>query len=240
MKSHLGACALLLCAGTPAIAQDFSEAEIMVTGTRQTIESEEFDDYDSERPAVGLKRTADFLVQEVAIRGDTRDEEQRAQEIRSMLDDAVRLAERHGVELAFGEYILTPLTPENVDELALQADSRPDSQRVAFLVKARLGEGQSAAQAQARIAAYIEAVPENGRAQMDEWGDVTLSVVGPDSFRDQITTEITADATRQAAKLGDGYAVEIQGLNKPVQWARSGLSEVLLFIPYSLKIVPRP
>jgi hypothetical protein len=83
-------------------------------------------------------------------------------------------------------------------------------------------------------------VPENGRAQMDEWGEQSLSVVGPDSFRDQIISAIAEDANKQSAKLGDGYAVEIVGLNKPVQWARAGLSEVQLFIPYTLRILPRP
>ena len=241
MKSYVGAIVLGLAGfASAANAQDLNVQEVVVTGTRASLEQNEFDDYDSDRPAVGLRRMADFLVQQVAIRGDTRDEEQRSQEIRAMLNDAVRLAGRHGVELAFGEFILTPLTLDNVDELTLDQDNRPDSQRVTFLVKAKLGEGQTAAQAQDRIAAFIEAVPENGRAQMDEWGEMSLSVVGPDSFRDQIITAIAEDANIQSAKLGAGYAVEIQGLNKPVQWARSGLSEVLLSIPYSLKIMPRP
>ena len=50
-------------------------------------------------PAVGLRRQADFLVQQVVIRGDTRDPTQRRQEIRAMLDRAVRMAAEHGVEL---------------------------------------------------------------------------------------------------------------------------------------------
>jgi len=240
MKRYLIAAAVIALLATPVAAQDLNMEEVVVTGSRMNLEQNEFDNYDGERPAVGVRRLADFLVQQVAIRGDTRDEEQRDQEIRTMLNQAVRLAERHGVELAFGEFILTGLTAENLDELTLEADTRPDSQRVTFLVKAKLSESQSAQQAQQRIAAFIEAVPENGRAQMDEWGDATLSVVGPDSFRDQIITAIAQDANLQSAKLGEGYAVEIQGLNKPVQWARSGLSEVLLYIPYSLKIMPRP
>jgi len=241
MKSYLAAIALVLTGlASAASGQDLNVQEVVVTGSRVALEQNEFDDYNSERPAVGLRRLADFLVQPVAIRGDTRDEELRSREIRAMLNDAVRLAERHGVELSYGEYILTELTAANVDELTLEADNRPDSQRVTFLAKAQLGEGQSAAQAQERIAAFIEAVPENGRAQMDEWGEQSLSVVGPDSFRDQIITAIAEDANLQSAKLGEGYAVEIQGLNKPVQWARAGLSEVQLFIPYTLKIMPRP
>jgi hypothetical protein len=240
MKSRLIGIALLLSAGTAANAQDLYESEVMVTGSRGALEQANFDTYDSQRPAVGLRRTADFLVQEVAIRGDTRDPEQRGQEIRAMLDDAVRRASGHGVELSFGESLLTDLTADNIDELTLQPDSRPDSERINFLVKARLGPDQSAADAERRIAAFIEAVPERGRAQMDEWGDSSLSVVGPDSYRDEIITAITADAAKQAAKLGDGYAVQIGGMNTPVQWARAGLSEVLLYIPYSLLILPRP
>ena len=75
---------------------------------------------------------------------------------------------------------------------------------------------------------------------MDEIGDSTLSVVGPDSQRPKIAEEIGKDARMLATTIGDGYAVEIEGLNMPVQWSRSGPSEVMLYIPYKLRIVPRP
>lgn len=42
-----------------------------------------------------------------------------------------------------------------------------------------------------------------------------------------------------AARMGEDYGVEIEGLNHPVEWARAGLSEVLLYMPYRLVIVPR-
>src|SRR5690349_3025466 len=106
MKRCLAALALFVCCDTAALAQDLSEAEVVVTATRRALEEDQFDDYDSERPAVGVRRMADFLVQPVAIRGDTRDPAQRRREIRAMLNDAVRLARQHGVELAYGEYVL--------------------------------------------------------------------------------------------------------------------------------------
>ena len=109
-----------------------------------------------------------------------------------------------------------------------------------FLVKAVLAGKESGSAAQERIARYIEAVPEVGRAQLDEWGDATLSVVGPDSYRTQIAQRIAEDAGALAAQMGEGYAVEVEGLNMPVQWARSGPSDVMLYIPYKLTIVPRP
>ncbi len=224
----------------PLAAQDLNSQEIMVTGSRIAFEESEYDEYNNERPAVGLRRTADFLVQNVAIRGDTRDPKQRASEIRKMLNEAVRRAGAAGVELAYGEYILTPLTAANVEELTLSPDNRPDSQRVSFLVKAKLSDSQSGSVAQKRIADFIESVPENGRAQMDEMGDASLSVIGPDSYRLQITSAIAEDAKRLTAQMGENYAVEVEGLNKPVQWARSGPSEVFLFIPYKLTVLPRP
>ena len=224
-----------LTVAAPAFAQDIDGAEIIVTGSRI-----EQDDYSDEMPAIGLRRPADFLVQTVAIRGDTRDPAQRRKEIRAMLADAVRRADRAGVELAYGNYIVTRLTEENLEEITLQNDNRPDSERVIFLVKARLGGTQSGEAAQDQIERFIESVPEVGRAQMDEWGDSTLSIVGPDAYRPDIATKIAQDANAMAARMGENYAVEVEGLNMPVQWARSGPGEVLLYIPYKLTIVPRP
>ena len=43
-----------------------------------------------------------------------------------------------------------------------------------------------------------------------------------------------------AAKFGPEYAVEVRGLNRPVEWSGAGLTEVLLYIPYELVIVPKP
>lgn len=219
----------------PASAQDLEFQEVVVTGSRI-----EQDDYSREMPAVGLRRPADFLVQSVVIRGDTRDPAQRRREIRTMLSDAIRRADAMGIELAYGNYILTRLTLANVNEVSLTNDNRPDSERVVFLVKARLGGTQTGEAAEAQIERYIESVPEVGRAQMDEWGDSTLSIVGPDSYRAQIAQEIAKDSLAMAGRMGDSYAVEIEGLNMPVQWSRAGPGEVLLYIPYKLVVVPRP
>jgi hypothetical protein len=235
MKREILAALCLIGVGAPATAQDLERAEIMVTAQRI-----DQDDYSSEMPAVGLRRSADFLVQNVIIRGDTRDEKQRRAEIREMLAKAVNLAGANGVELAFGTYILTPLTMANIDEIVVRDDNRPDSERVDFLVKARLGTNESGTAAQQRISRYVDAVPEVGRAQMDESGDATLSVIGPDSYRGQIADKIGEDARAMATRMGDGYAIEVEGLNMPVQWTRSGASEVLLYIPYKLRVVPKP
>lgn len=219
----------------PLAAQDLADAEVIVTASRI-----QQDDYSDEMPAVGLRRSADFLVQEVVIRGDTRDMEQRRKEIRAMLADAIRRADAAGIELAYGNYVLTRLTPANAGDISLATDNRPDSERVVFLAKAKLGGTQNGETAEKQIARYIDSVPEVGRAQMDTWGDSTLSIVGPDSYRPQIAEKIAEDANAMAGRMGQNYAVEVEGLNMPVQWARSGPGEVILYIPYKLTIVPRP
>ena len=234
MKYAISSALAALSLAVTAQAQDLNSAEIVVTGSRI-----EQDGYSRDMPAVGLRRPADYLVQEVVIRGDTRDTKQRSQEIYAMLAKAVDLAAKDGVELAYGDYILTPLSAANMKDLQLANDTRPDSQRITFLAKVKLSPAISGKQAQEKIEKYIDSVPEVGRAQMDSSDDPTLSVVGPDSYRAQIAAVIGEDARALAAKIGPDYKVQIEGLNMPVQWSRSGPSDVMLYIPYKLTIVPQ-
>ena len=49
-------------------------------------------------------------------------------------------------------------------------------------------------------------------------------------------------ATFDAATLrefGEGYAVEVAGLEGTVQWQRRGTTDLFLYIPYRLTITPR-
>jgi hypothetical protein len=234
MKAKLGLI-LALATSAPVMAQDLESQEIMVTANRI-----EQDDYQREMPSVGLRRAADFMVQRVAIRGDSRDPREREAEIRQMLRRAVQMADQNRVQLAFGSYILTRLTAQNVDGLALGNDNRPDSQRIDFLIKAPLSGADGVAAAQASIQRFIDAVPEAGRAQLDSMGDATLSVVGPDQYRLPIAERAMEDARNLANRMGPDYRVTIEGLNMPVQWAQVGLAEVFLFVPYKLVIVPKP
>ena len=108
---------LSLVVASAASAQDLLNQEVVVTAQRV-----EQDDYSDFMPAVGLRRQADFLVQEVTIRGDTRDPRERAKEMRSMLRKAVEMASKSGVELATGVYIVTKLTVDGIEDLELKND----------------------------------------------------------------------------------------------------------------------
>lgn len=219
----------------PALAQDYAAAEIIVTGSRR-----ETDGFDESRPVVGLRRPADFAIIDAWIAGDTRDKEARRNEIYAMLRNAIELAPKFGVELATGDDVVEPLTLENYRNLTLSADNRPDTDHGRFLIKVRLGSGVDGAAARDRIKRFIKAVPAVGRAEIPNPGDdLTLSIVGPDQFRAQILDIIASDAKAVAARLGPDYGVELKGLDRPVDWARSGLTDVFLYVPYNMVVRPK-
>ncbi|WP_232491969.1 hypothetical protein [Novosphingobium kaempferiae] len=93
--------------------------------------------------------------------------------------------------------------------------------------------------AQTAITAFVKSVKPVGRALMNETGDLTLSVVAPDQYRGAVAEAIAKDAREMASRVGPDYGVEIEGLSRPVEWARAGLSEVLLYMPYKLVVVPK-
>lgn len=230
---HLICLALLALTPAAAFAQEESGDEIMVTGSR--IQS--LDD-DERLPVVGLKRTADFAIQQVSIIGDTREEQKRRDEIFAMIRNAIELAGRRGdIDLATGSTSVEALTLANYRNLPLSSDGRPDTDRATFLVKTRL-TGTDAKAALDRIAAFIKAVPTVGRAEMRAAGDLTLSIVGPDQYRGQIVDLVAADARATAARLGPEYGVEASGLDRPVEWTRASLTEVFLYVPYRYTVVP--
>jgi hypothetical protein len=135
--------------------------------------------------------------------------------------------------------VVEPLTLTNYRNLPLQNDGRPDSERTSFLIKTRLS-GVDAKAALERIHNFIKSVPTVGRAELKPQGELTLSVVGPDQYRGQIIDLVAADARQTAAKLGQDYAVQAKGLDRPVEWSRASLTEVFLYVPYAYDVLPRP
>lgn len=232
--------ALLALVCAPAFAQedvvgqDIGQSEIIVTGARRAV-----DGYDDHIPLIGLRRRADFAVQEVQITGDTRDPILRHNEMYAMIRGAIELAGRRGVQLAIGDTVIEPLTLANYRDLALERDSRPDSERMTFLVKTPLGEGIDSKAALDRVDAFIKAVPPVGRALIEKSGDLTLSVVKPDQYRDAIVGLVADDALKMSQRFGADYGVEAKGIDRQVEWSRAGLTDVFLYIPYQLTILPK-
>jgi len=238
---------LLALVPVPVFAQDINSGEVVVTGSRarqtymdpRTNRAIETAEDASSLPSVGLRRRADFALLPVIVAGDTREREARREEILTMVRSALELARRSGIELAVGDFFVVPLTSENYRTLAFLGDGRPDSERVAFFIKTRLGAGADEAnQAVTRLEQFVRSVPAAGRAEMRAAGALTLSIVAPDQYRNQILDMVATDARAIAGRFGPQQQVEAHGLDRPVEWRRAGVTEVFLYIPHRLVFRP--
>ncbi|HYD11877.1 MAG TPA: TonB-dependent receptor [Allosphingosinicella sp.] len=241
--------ALLLAVAlpSPALAQDLNAGEVVVTGSRarqtyidpRTNRAVETGEDASGLPSVGLRRRADFALLPVVISGDTRERDQRREEILTMVRSALSLAGRSGIELAVGDFFVVPLTNENYRTLSFIGDGRPDSERVVFFIKTRLGASAEEANAAiTRLEQFVRSVPAAGRAEMRAAGPLTLSIVAPDQYRNQLLDQIATEARAIAARFGPNQGVEARGLDRPVEWRRAGITEVFLYIPHQLTFRP--
>ena len=235
---------LLLLSASAAAAQDFdvdegevdfNNANIVVTGSKVR---SDFDGYSSSVPLVGYQRQADYLLQPIRITGDTRDAKQRGDEVYQTIAGFLRAANAQGFTIAYGDVVTTDVTTANLRDLPLTGAGRPDTSGITLFATTKLAE-MDVVTAQSRLAALIKGFKPVGRALVEDGGSPSLSIVGPDRYRPQIAEAVAKDAARMAGLFGEGYAVEVTGLEGTVQWQRRGTTDLFLFIPYRLTITPR-
>lgn len=227
------AAALLATSVTPLAAQDTGGlGEVVVTANRNNIRY-----FQQDRPVVGLRRQADGAVIAVSISSDSRDAETRKKEIHAVLLAALGRARGAGVELVSGSYQLEPVTKANYAELPFQWGNRADTSKVDLLVKTRLAG--SAAAAEKRLGDFIKAVPRSDRGVIDKTGNLKLTIVEPDQYRDEVIKLVAEEATRNAAIFGPEYRYNISGIDSQLSWSQVSSTDVFLYLPYRYSIYPR-
>jgi hypothetical protein len=232
-------------AALPSLAQDTTVEEVVVTAFRKLNPDNEDENGAPAKAAPlpasvqMLRRNADFAVQQVVVVGDTRDEDQRRGEIYAMTRNALQQATKSGVLLATGDLVVEPLTLSNYKDLAIVDDEDGGGEAVRFIVKTPLTPGADAKTALARIDNFLKAVPPAGRAEIKAYSELTLSVVNPEQYRAAIIDLVAKDAMATSGRFGQGYGVEVTGLDRPVQWKRASLTEVLLYLPSTSTVRPR-
>jgi hypothetical protein len=225
-------------AASPVLAQDVGE--IVVTAQKRNADLPGFPGLRAQ-PHVVIFRRADNLVVEAQVDCDTRDQKDRLAEMKATLRNMISAAGAGGqIELGVesGDVIL-PLKPEALDTMLSPGD-RDDTTTTTIVVKTHVGATDTFEAASARIDAFILSAKVVGRTQVARHGDWQLTLITPRQYRPQIVAAIAQDADDTRKAFGAGYAVEIEGLEHPVAWNRSGPLDLALFIPYSLKIEPGP
>lgn len=223
---------LSLAAGT-AFAQDADASadinEVVVTAAR----SNAF----GETPGVFVTRRADNLLMTITVANDTRDPARRSDEMRQTLRGLIRGQRPPSIVLSVGPGRVGEFDEAAIDDV-IGSGSRPDTSVAQLVVKTRVGPSDTVDDAVRRIRSYVQSSPKVGRAEITVSDRIDLSLVDLARSRPQIIAAIATDAKAVAAALGEGYGVEITGLEQPVDWRQSGPLEARLFIPYELSVGP--
>lgn len=227
--------ALLACVlmSVSAWAQEVGVEEIVVTGLRASSESE--------MPGTFLRKTGDFLLLQVDVSNDTREEKARRDEIYATLRTALTAAKRDAaIELSVVDEngLVIPLKVDSAT-VVLRPGGRPDTSATRISVKTKIPPQDANGQALiSKLKDFVANIKVTGRTTLDPDGDVDISVVAPHQYRDEIIGLYAADAKKVTAALGEDYKVITTGIDRPVKWVRMGLLELALFVPYKFDVVP--
>jgi hypothetical protein len=248
-----------------AEAQDDS-SEIIVTAQRRESRMPSVITqlpYLDRRPVIGLKRQADSAVRNIEIVSDSRDSDMRKHEVEAMLLAALDRAKKEGLSLVVGQYEVTEVTRENwrtqFPALAKKDDSDEEDEddsddddddnnvkpkpgfeddgsnaTVRLMVKTKL-EG-TIAEAQKKISSFVKGVPATGRSLITQKGQMALTIVNPEQYRDEIYRRIAESTKHAVGFYGTDYGANISGLDREIAWAQVSNTQVFLYIPYSFTV----
>lgn len=238
---------LLLLAATIAVAAPVlpltAQDTVVVTGSRQDRSS--LNAYlapsrgGSGPSAIGVTRRADYFVTPLFVSSDSRNFEERKEELFTMLGETLRLAGPQGIDIVAGRYGLEPVTLENMRELPLAGGSRPDTNRVEIYARIPLrGADPKVSKTAERIKEFVKAIPATGRSFIDV-GSTGLAIDDPEQYRGDVVRHIAKEATDYAKMFGNDYGVEITGLHSDLYFQQSSETEVFLYIEHSFEIAPK-
>jgi hypothetical protein len=256
MKAFAFAGLGLALLASPLLAQDDSAGggEIVVTGMRNSLSGPAT--VIQQPPVIGLKRMADSAVRTIEIVSDSREEGMRKREVQAMLLDAIDRAKRDGFSLVIGQFELIEVTRANWqdqfpalagkvdsaedddddDENNTQATFEDDGRTATVRLKVKTKLDGSIGNAQQKINGFVKSVPATGRSQIAQKGELALTIINPEQYRDEIYRRIAAGSKHAITFYGPEYGLEVTGLDGSIAWKQVSNTEVFLYIPYGFSI----
>lgn len=216
----------------PVFAQDETDSldTIVVTGSRVGYRDLQ------KTPAISLVRPGDFLTQDILLSNDSRDAATRTRELHDTIGRMIAAAGGRFRILHNGAY-RTTLDRDNHRVTPEDDEDRPDAGLVRLQIRADLGGDPTRATAViADMRRFVENATKVGRTEIDFEGESGLAMHRPERFRYDIVAAIAEDARRVGDSLGLQCRVELDGLNNRIEWQRVSASELLLYIPYTMRI----
>jgi hypothetical protein len=188
-------------------------------------------------PAVTIRKPADFLVQGIRLVNDSRSPDLRKSEIIGTIDGLLkRAAELRNVALSYGEGFLVPIDLSSDALQIIEDQKRSDTSVVNIYVKVTLTEKDDTKKRISDLRAFIKQAKLVGRTEIEPTGDVGLSIVNPEKYRSELLGRIAEDNVNVSRAMGKKCDVTVGGLERRIEWQRTGVAELTLYIPYSVEI----
>lgn len=223
---------LLAAAALPVVAQDEATSldRIEVTGSRISYR----DLLDT--PAIAITKPGDYLLQELRLVNDTRDEASRKRELHETIAKLLS-ASGNRYDVLHGDAYRVTLGRNNYQIDTEDEGKRPDTSAVTLQLRADLGADPKQAESLAQdMQAFLRKADGVGRTEIEVVGETALGMGKPERYRYELITAISRDTTQVMQSLGLQCAVELSGLNSRIEWQRVSAGELLLYIPYSMTI----
>ncbi len=224
---------LMIAALVPtADAQSDGAEEIVVTAARIR-----GDQPPPPLPAVVIRKRADFLLQSIELTNDTRDAKARENELYQTLRGlAAAAAKTPGLSLAWQRGFLIPIT-ERDHQIPLQPDDdRDDASRAVLYIKYALTPQSDVPRAVKTLAAFVDDAKMVGRSSIEPLGDVALSIVNPERYRPEVIQALAASVRDLQQAFGEKCKVNLGDFSTRLQWQRSDISELTLYLPYRMSV----
>lgn len=216
--------------GSVASAQDTGLEEIVVTGSRVDVNYYEM-------PAVTITKKADFLVQSIRLVNDSRSPDLRKTEIIETIQNLIgRSRSMEGMALSYGRGFLEPINLDDESLQLLEDHQRVDTSYIDIYAKVALNPDRSSKVQISDLREFISGVKKAGRTEILPLGDIGLSIVGPEQYRYEIIEKIAAENAKVSRAMNADCEITIGGLEGRVQWERTSVSELTLYIPYGMEV----
>lgn len=191
-----------------------------------------------EMPAVTLKKKADFLVQKIQLINDSRSPQLRNSEIIGTIKGLITSSKSiDGIALSYGDGFLTPVNLNDDSLQIIEDNKRNDTSHVNIFAKVALNGNLPAKKQILSLRKYIANADLVGRTEVIPNGDIGLSIIGPEQYRYEILKKIAAENNNIARALGGACKFTLSGLQNRVEWERSSVDELTLYIRYQSEIV---
>ena len=141
-----------------------------------------------------------------------------------------------GMALSYGQGFLEPINLDDESLQLLEDRQRADTNYINIYAKVALNPDRSPKAQIADLREFISGAKKSGRTEVLPLGDIGLSIVGPEQYRYEIIEKIAAENAKVSKAMKANCEITIGGLEGRVQWERTAVSELTLYIPYGMEV----